>query len=106
MSTYLPAELAVLCRTKMWITNGTLTNEGDGSTGDCFLVYARTGPNKTDVTQFVVEKDFPGFSCGQKIVDKVSSKQDRRDESLTVLRTDPYPFFVVFTAWDARLEHR
>ena len=57
---------------QMWITNGTLTNDGDGSTGDCFLVYARTGQNKTDVTQFVVEKGFPGFSCGQKIADKVS----------------------------------
>ena len=62
----------ILNGTKMWITNGTLTNDGDGSTGDCFLVYARTGPNKTDITQFVVEKDFEGFSCGQKISDKVS----------------------------------
>ena len=72
-SKLLKSDSGLSLETKMWITNGTLTNDGDGSTGDCFLVYARTGPNKTDITQFVVEKDFPGFSCGQKIVDKVSS---------------------------------
>ena len=38
---------------KMWITNGTV----DGtSTGDMFLVYAKTGPNRGDITQFLVEK--------------------------------------------------
>ena len=60
--------------TKMWITNGTLTNDNDGSTGDCFLVYARTGENKADVTQFVVEKGMKGFSCGQKIQDKLGMR--------------------------------
>mmetsp|Transcript_12374 Transcript_12374/g.18559 ORF Transcript_12374/g.18559 Transcript_12374/m.18559 type:complete len:434 (-) Transcript_12374:364-1665(-) len=57
----------VLNGRKMWITNGTI----DGvSTGDLFLVYARTGPNRADLTQFVVEKGMPGFSLGQKIEDK------------------------------------
>ena len=57
----------VLNGRKMWITNGTV----DGvSTGDIFLVYARTGPNRADLTQFVVEKGMPGFSLGQKIEDK------------------------------------
>jgi len=52
---------------KMWITNGTL----DGvDTGDCYLVYARTGPKKADVTLFLVEKGTPGFTLGQKIQDK------------------------------------
>lgn len=77
----------------MWITNGTLTNDRDGSTGDCFLVYARTGPNKTDVTQFVVEKDFPGFSCGQKIVDKVSGKRRLINKSIV---SDSLDGFVTF----------
>lgn len=57
--------------TKMWITNGTLDGR---TTGDIFLVYARTGPAKTDLTQFVVEKNMPGFSLGQKIVDKLGMR--------------------------------
>lgn len=66
--------------TKMWITNGTLNNGSDGSTGDCFLVYARTGDKKTDITQFVVEKDFEGFSCGQKIEDKLGMRASNTAE--------------------------
>lgn len=39
--------------TKMWITNGTV----DGSsTGDVFLVYARTGPRRQDMSMFLVER--------------------------------------------------
>jgi len=57
---------------KMWITNGTLD---DGkSPGDLFLVYGRTGPNRTDITSFVVEKGTPGFSVGQKITDKLGMR--------------------------------
>eukprot|EP00536_Pseudo-nitzschia_multiseries_P003168 jgi/Psemu1/236454/estExt_Genewise1.C_470066 len=57
---------------KMWITNGTLD---DGkTTGDLFLVYARTGPNRSDITSFLVEKDMPGFSVGQKIGDKLGMR--------------------------------
>lgn len=38
---------------KMWITNGT----ADGhTTGDAFLVYARTGPDRQDISMFLVEK--------------------------------------------------
>ena len=57
----------VLNGRKMWITNGTVDGE---TTGDMFLVYAKTGPGKMDLTQFLVEKDMPGFSLGQKIEDK------------------------------------
>jgi isovaleryl-CoA dehydrogenase len=61
----------VLNGTKMWITNGTL----DGvSTGDLFLVYARTGPRKFDITQFLVTKGMPGFTLGQKIQDKLGMR--------------------------------
>ena len=57
---------------KMWITNGTLD---DGkTTGDLFLVYGRTGPNRSDITSFLVEKDMPGFSVGQKIDDKLGMR--------------------------------
>lgn len=57
----------VLNGAKMWITNGTI----DGTdTGDCYLVYARTGEAKSDISLFIVEKGMPGFSLGQKIHDK------------------------------------
>lgn len=61
----------ILNGAKMWITNGTLTGEG---TGDVFLVYAKTGPARQDVTQFIVEKDMPGFSLGQQIKDKLGMR--------------------------------
>lgn len=57
----------VLNGAKMWITNGTLDGE---TTGDCYLVYARTGENARDLSLFLVEKGTPGFSLGQKIQDK------------------------------------
>ena len=57
---------------KMWITNGTL--DGGTTTGDLFLVYARTGPGRGDITSFVVEKDMPGFSVGQQIHDKLGMR--------------------------------
>lgn len=54
---------------KMWITNGALDEK---TLGDIFLVYARTGPR--DISTFVIEKDFPGFSLGQKIKDKLGMR--------------------------------
>jgi isovaleryl-CoA dehydrogenase len=57
---------------KMWITNGTL--DGGQSAGDLFLVYAKTGPNRSDVTSFVVEKEMAGFSVGQQIHDKLGMR--------------------------------
>mmetsp|Transcript_58215 Transcript_58215/g.123596 ORF Transcript_58215/g.123596 Transcript_58215/m.123596 type:complete len:455 (-) Transcript_58215:294-1658(-) len=53
--------------TKMWITNGTVDGK---TTGDIFLVYAKTGETKRDVSLFIVEKDTPGFTLGQQIKDK------------------------------------
>lgn len=56
---------------KMWITNGTI----DGNTtGDYFLVYARTGPGRSDISQFIVEKGMEGFRLGQKINDKLGMR--------------------------------
>mmetsp|Transcript_15634 Transcript_15634/g.22885 ORF Transcript_15634/g.22885 Transcript_15634/m.22885 type:complete len:439 (+) Transcript_15634:360-1676(+) len=61
----------VLNGTKMWITNGTITGN---ETGDIFLVYARTGPAKGDITQFIVEGGMEGFTVGQKISDKLGMR--------------------------------
>ena len=51
----------VLNGTKFWITNGPHA--------DTLVVYAKTEPEAASrgVTAFVVEKDFPGFSCAQKL---------------------------------------
>lgn len=57
----------VLNGSKMWITNGCIS---DTELGDAFLIYARTGEGRTDVTMFLVEKGMPGFSLGQRIKDK------------------------------------
>jgi isovaleryl-CoA dehydrogenase len=56
--------------TKMWITNGAVD---DTTTGDVFLVYARTsdeGSPGKGLSLFLVEKDTPGFSLGQRIKEK------------------------------------
>ena len=58
--------------TKMWITNGTL--DGKSSTGDLFLVYAKTGPQRSDLTLFLVEKDRVGFHLGQPIRQKLGMR--------------------------------
>ena len=53
---------------KYWITNGALD---DATLGDMFLVYARTAEEGAKgVSLFLVEKDTPGFSLGQRIKDK------------------------------------
>ena len=47
--------------TKFWITNATYA--------DTLVVYAKTAPESASrgITAFVIEKDMPGFSIGQKI---------------------------------------
>jgi len=47
--------------TKFWITNGTYA--------DTLVVYAKTEPDagSKGITAFLIEKDFAGFSIGQKI---------------------------------------
>ncbi|MBV71581.1 MAG: isovaleryl-CoA dehydrogenase [Myxococcales bacterium] len=56
---------------KMWITNGCID---DGTLGDVFLVYARTGHARTDLSLFLVEKGMPGFKLGQRIKDKLGMR--------------------------------
>ena len=49
----------VLNGTKFWITNATCA--------DTLVVYAKTGEGSGGITTFLIEKDMPGFSIGQKI---------------------------------------
>ena len=49
----------VLNGTKFWITNSAYA--------DTLVVYARTGEGSRGITTFLIEKDMPGFSIGQKI---------------------------------------
>jgi isovaleryl-CoA dehydrogenase len=45
--------------TKFWITNSAYA--------DTLVVYAKTGDGSRGITAFLIEKDMPGFSIGQKI---------------------------------------
>jgi isovaleryl-CoA dehydrogenase len=49
----------VLNGTKFWITNAHYA--------DTLVVYAKTGEGSRGITTFIIEKDMPGFSVGQKI---------------------------------------
>ena len=55
----------VLTGTKFWITNAAYA--------DTLVVYAKTGEGSRGITAFLIEKDMPGFSIGQKI-DKVGMR--------------------------------
>ena len=57
----------ILNGTKFWITNATYA--------DTLVVYAKTSPEagSRGITAFLIEKDMPGFSIGQKI-DKVGMR--------------------------------
>ena len=58
----------VLNGAKMWITNGAISKT---ELGDVFLVYARVkGAERSQVSMFLVEKGYKGFSLGQKLEDK------------------------------------
>lgn len=64
----------VLNGAKMWITNGTLDGE---TTGDAFLVYAKTGSSgrgMRDISLFLVDKGCEGFRLGQQIKDKLGMR--------------------------------
>ncbi len=62
----------LLTGSKMWITNGAVS---DTELGDVFLVYARLeGAPRNALTMFVVEKGFPGFSLGQRLKGKLGMR--------------------------------
>eukprot|EP01006_Ploeotia_vitrea_P055375 TRINITY_DN67991_c4_g1_i1.p1 TRINITY_DN67991_c4_g1~~TRINITY_DN67991_c4_g1_i1.p1 ORF type:complete len:401 (-),score=36.11 TRINITY_DN67991_c4_g1_i1:479-1681(-) len=56
----------VLNGSKMWITNGAISQD---QAGDAFLVYAKTG-DTNQLSLFIVEKNFPGFEVAYKISNK------------------------------------
>lgn len=64
----------VLNGTKMWITNGCV--DDNGTPGDVVWVYAKTGEKngRAEISTFIVEKGFEGFSVGQKIMDKLGMR--------------------------------
>ena len=49
----------ILNGTKFWITNAAYA--------DTLVVYAKTGEGSRGITAFLIERDMPGFSIGQKI---------------------------------------
>lgn len=65
---------------KMWITNGTL--DDNGTPADCVLTYAKTGEKngRALISTFMVEKDHAGFSVGQKIRDKTGMRASNTAE--------------------------
>ncbi len=62
----------VLNGAKMWITNGAIN---DTDLGDVFLIYARVREQaRNQISLFLVEKGFSGFSLGQKITGKLGMR--------------------------------
>ncbi len=64
----------VLNGQKMWITNGTL--DDNKTPADAVLVYAKTGEKngRAQISSFLVERGMPGYSVGQKIMDKTGMR--------------------------------
>ena len=50
-----------------YILNGTKTFITNGSIGNLFLVYVKTGPNRKDMSALIIEKCFTGFRVGKKL---------------------------------------
>ena len=60
---------------KMWIPNGCIDEEGTPC--DVVWTYAKTGVKengRAEISTFIVFADSPGFSVGQKIVDKTGMR--------------------------------
>ena len=66
-------ESYVLNGTKFWITNGP--------SADVLVVYAKTEPEAASrgITAFLIEKDYKGFSCAQKL-DKLGHRGSETGE--------------------------
>ncbi len=65
---------------KMWITNGTLDEEG--TPADFVWAYAKTGEKngRPQISTFIVEKGMAGYSVGQKIRDKCGMRASNTAE--------------------------
>jgi isovaleryl-CoA dehydrogenase len=62
-------DVYVIDGVKTFITNGGVD---DRTLGDCFVVYAATGPR--ELSSFLVEKGMAGFRLGQKWKDKLGMR--------------------------------
>lgn len=71
-------DVYILNGRKMWITNGVVDEKGEPA--DCVWVYARTGGERGELSTFLVEKGFRGFSVGQKIRDKLGMRASNTAE--------------------------
>ena len=66
---------------KMWITNGCLDDEG--TPADVVWVYAKTGTDdrgRAQISTFLVENGMPGYTVGQKIMDKTGMRASNTAE--------------------------
>ena len=66
---------------KMWITNGCLDDEG--TPADVVWVYAKTGTDdrgRAQISTFLVENGTPGYTVGQKIMDKTGMRASNTAE--------------------------
>ncbi len=63
---------------KMWITNGTIDDQNTAA--DIVWLYAKTGPKKTDMSTFLIEKSFKGYTVGQKIKNKLGMRASNTAE--------------------------
>jgi isovaleryl-CoA dehydrogenase len=65
---------------KMWITNGVIDEED--TPADIVLVYAKTGEEngRAKMSTFLVEAGMPGYSVGQKIIDKTGMRASNTAE--------------------------
>tara|TARA_B100000003_G_scaffold206582_1_gene222379 strand:+ start:1281 stop:2468 length:1188 start_codon:yes stop_codon:yes gene_type:complete len=66
---------------KMWITNGCL--DDDGTPADIVWVYAKTGTDdrgRAQISTFLVENGMPGYTVGQKIMDKTGMRASNTAE--------------------------
>lgn len=66
---------------KMWITNGTLDDQG--TPADVVWLYARTDDRKSGkpkVSTFLVDRTCSGYSVGQKIMDKLGMRASNTAE--------------------------
>jgi isovaleryl-CoA dehydrogenase len=50
-----------------YILDGSKTFITNGPVADVFVIYARTGAGRKDISTFIVEKNFPGFHVGKRL---------------------------------------
>ncbi len=62
---------------KMWITNGVLDGE---EPADVLFLYAKTGPERTAISSFIIEAGQNGYQVGQKLKGKLGMRASNTAE--------------------------